>query len=490
MDLLFQKAKNDEITVKYNNNFLHSNYNPSKEAERFIESISLPYIPEIVFFTEPALSYCIKYFKQKYPEIKTGVIRYVKGFEDYNSDFDYVINYYEHLDNFADYFSSLFNEEQILSTYFINWKPSTSVFPETDQKVWLFIKQIMDNAKTLLVTRQYFEKKWLVNTFNFAKYVKNQVSFNKKVEKPVLIISSGPSLKDALPVIKENREKFFIIALSSSISLLLKNNILPDLLMSTDGGFWAGEHLKKIIKYEIPLALPTEAFCKKSVLSKINILPLQYSDGISNLINKKTPFNFMMIERNGTVSGSALQFALNLTKKEVFFCGLDMSSQKGFQHSQPNEIEINSSLKDFKINSKELRSVRSENGSSTLQIYLNWFKNLNLHGRTVYRIINNNFKKNTLGQIKDIDTTTFDNLISDYNTTNNENFYSYSKINFNLNSISDYIEKLFISEDWKEKLFPLDFVSLKHNPQNQDLLQKIETRNNNLINKLRKIYND
>ena len=126
--------------------------------------------------------------------------------------------------------------------------------------------------------------------------------------------------------------------------------------MTTDGGFWAGEHLKKLLKHDIPVAMSSEAFCSKNLLNKLSVLPLIYGEGISKELTKASGINSKSAIRNGTVSGTALLFAFQYSTKNIFFCGLDMANQTGFQHTQPNELELNNSLYDNRIKNKETRS--------------------------------------------------------------------------------------------------------------------------------------
>ena len=226
-----------------------------------------------------------------------------------------------------------------------------------------------------MITRQYFEKKWLINCAHFIKSLKHPLYLENKIEQPVLIISSGPSFQDAIQIIKNKQQQFFIICLSSALLPCLENDIIPDLCMTSDGGFWAGEHLKKLYKKDILLALPSEALCPKAILEKSRVLPLVYDDGIAAELTNTSGIKCMKAVRNGTVSGTALLWALQNGTKEIYLCGLDMSTQKGFQHTQPNELERNSSLKDSRISTKEKRLTSSEFGGASLEIYRQWFEN-------------------------------------------------------------------------------------------------------------------
>ncbi|MBQ8679546.1 MAG: DUF115 domain-containing protein, partial [Treponema sp.] len=277
----FKPAKNNEITATYNGLWLHSSYNPSKEAERFAESLQPAKSDRFIIIIEPALSYCASFIKKRFPDKKTGAIRLVKDFSDYNGNFDFIIDLSnEKKESFSEIIFNTLGEEKIYSTYFADWEPSRKSFTEMHEECINAIKTCMEKSKTLLVTREYFEKKWFLNTLNFIKYTKNTVKLCKKIDRDILIIASGPSLHENLNTIKTYRRNFFIIVLSSAISVCSKNNIIPDLCMSTDGGFWAGEHLKRMPEKSV-LALSSESFCSRRILEKCNILPMQYEDGLS-----------------------------------------------------------------------------------------------------------------------------------------------------------------------------------------------------------------
>ena len=484
MEITIQKAKNGEDTALADGHFLHSNYAPVKEAQRFVENLTLPFIPKIIIVLEPALSYAADFLRTRFQNIKLGVIRYQKDFEQYNSKFDFVINYFE-TSNLEVRLESCLNEEELLSTLFFSWPASSQIYKEAENKIWKAIKASLERAKTLLITRQYFEKKWLINSFNFFSSIKHTVHFQNKIDKDVLIIASGPSLKPFVNYIQENQNKFFIICLSSAISVCFKYNIKPDLCMTTDGGFWAGEHLKKLYKTDIPIALPAEAFSSKNLLNKLKVLPLIYDDGISKELTIATGIANKHAVRNGTVSGTALLFAIEYSKKNIYMCGLDMANQKGFQHTQPNELEINTSIFDCRLRTKETRLARSELTTGSLEIYKNWFisNQFNLNKRKIFRLIENDDRKNSLGSIQDINLQEFTKLSQKF-SDNKDQVFTETPYKFESSKIKDYINQNINNQNWKHQIFPLDYVSLSHNNENEEMQNKIETEWKNLIQKI------
>ena len=490
MKITIQKAKNGENTATADGYFLHSNYAPVKEAERFVENLKLPYTPKTIIVLEPCLSYCADFFHKKFPEIRIGAIRYHKDFEKYNCGFDFILNYFETPD-FETFLEKKFNEEELLSTFFISWPASSQVFKEIENDVWQAIKNSMERSKTLLITRQYFEKKWLVNSCYFLRYVHNILTFNNKIEKDVLIISSGPSLIPYINYIRKNQNNFFILCLSSAISVCLENQIIPDLCMTTDGGFWAGEHLKKLKGKHIPVAMPSEAFCSKALLKELHVLPLIYGDGISKELTETSGIICKKAVRNGTVSGTALLFAVQYFTKNIFMFGLDMANQKGFQHTQPNELELNSTLKDNRIKNKETRLSKSELTNGSLDIYRNWFSTNKIEciNRQVYRVIEKSDRKNNLGWIQDIDFSCFSKLTQN-NSSTKTNPFIHSEFHCDCSKLFNIINDEEKAENIKHQLYPLDYVSLIHNNGSEVIIQKIENEWYKLKNKLSGILKD
>ena len=205
MEVLFQNAKNGELTVTIDGFFFHSSYSPTKEAQRFVDNLNFPFSPAMIFITEPGISYCADFLRKKFPCTKLIAIRYLKDFKQFDKKFDFVIDFFSFLQNsnsFENFIFSQFSESDILSSFFCSWNTTEKCFPYFEKLFWQAIKNITQKAKTILITNQFFEKKWFLNTISFFNYLQNPVLLKKKISKDILIIASGPSLQAALSSIK------------------------------------------------------------------------------------------------------------------------------------------------------------------------------------------------------------------------------------------------------------------------------------------------
>lgn len=499
-------AKNGSKTCTIENKFLHSSYNPEKEAERFVEEIDCNFNPKLIFITEPALSYCCDFLKKRFFQSKIIAIRYTHFFDNYNSLFDDIFYILEITDNqlLEKNISEKYKEDELCNSLFLAWNPSANIFSPLETETWKIFKRILEKNKTLLVTKSYFSKRWIKNSINFCSNARKIINI-KRLNVPIVIVASGLSLQNSIPTLKILRNKFFLICVSSALSVLSKYNIIPDFVISTDAGFWAKIHLFPLLKNKtIPLAIPAEAACEKKILQNSPIIPLIYPDGIessfSNIWIEKTNSKYIKAERNGTVSGTAAKIALNLTNNLIYAFGLDLASSNGFQHTQPNLLELSNSKNDFKLLQKEQRQVISSFNSDSLKIYESWFKNesKNIYKR-FFRVSKNFNFKNKLDMIEDIDIDLFFNQIKNLPDLDTKDFFidekniSTNEIKNVKKEIEEFINRSSKKEFWYKNIFPSEYMLYeKYNDKaikekkHYELLEK----NNEFIKELKKLLHE
>ena len=496
MQLLFSTAKDNSQTFSVDGVFFHSTYSPSKEADRFLQSINFTFNPDLILFVEPGLNYYSEIIKKKFPQCKTLCLRIFEQPLGDEATWDYCIKYSEGI-NLKSFLINNFGEEKLLSSTIIITKQAETLFKEQINQIILQYKNALEDSKTLLVTRQFFEKKWLLNSCNFIKYAKTFCDTKIKTALPVIVCASGPTLFSSIPVIKLIENKCFIVCLSSATSVLLQNDIIPDVVLTTDGGWWAGEHLKALKKHkEIPVAAPCEAFIQKTILQNNPILCLEYNDSssfVSTQILENANIKGLPVLRNPTVSGTALSFAKAITQNKIYFCGLDLASGKGQQHTKPNEIEKDSNIKDFRIKNKETRIAFSRYNTGSLSIYRDWFCEQEAVSN-VYRVIDlEKSNQKPLGKIKDISPKDFSKQFEQLSvSTKTKLCFQETQSKQNDSTIHFICDRLSTPE-WQKQIFPADFISLKNctdENQKKNLEERLSAKIENLTAKIRKLRDE
>ncbi len=473
MQLDFLESKDGSKTFSADGLFYHSSYSPLKEARRFIETYNFVNNPKIVFLIEPGFNYFSDCIKEQFKDCKIACIRFFDHHFDDENTWDYVLRY-DGTQKLSQVLLNTFGEETLLCSALLVWKPAETLFKE---KLGSFIneyKEALQASKTLLVTRQFFEQKWLINSCNFIKYTKRLIKPFDKTTLPVVVCASGPSLLSAVKTIKQFEQKLFI-----------------------DGGFWAGEHLKYLKNNPgIPLAASCEAFVPKKILKDNPVCALQYNDSssfISSMILKKAGIKSFEALRNPTVSGTGLLFAKSITTNKVFFCGLDLAQSEGFGHSQPNELEKNNELKDSRISTKETRLSRSRYNASSLQIYRDWFCSLDSKDvQNVLRVIDKN-KQSALGNIKDIAPEEFKNELTGIGETKKVSDYQeQTVIETTLSDSFMFIIEQLKTDKWMNQIFPADFLSIQNAPETEKpaLQNRLNKKVEKLTARIRKIADE
>ena len=201
-NIVFSTSKNGQKTCSANGTYLHSSYDPQKEANRFVESIKHDFIPQAIVITEPALSYCAAELRKKFSTIPLIAIRYDTSFKDTDFLWDLCIHYTQ-----CNQLLNQLGEEILLSTIFLSWQPSQNAFVQEHKQTWSKIKSMLKTAQDILATRKFFARRWIKNVIKFCILTENTAQITKG-DSPILIAASGPSLKTSLPIIKKNRKSF------------------------------------------------------------------------------------------------------------------------------------------------------------------------------------------------------------------------------------------------------------------------------------------
>ena len=476
MGIRFFTAKSGLPTCAANGTNLHSSYDPEREAERFVDAMSPPFNPQYVLVTEPALSYCAQFFRKRFPAAVLVAVRYAPDFAEADKGWDIVFDAAQSTLGLSDTLFDKLGEEGLCSALFASWQPSARAFPEKDAAVWREIKYAVDKGRDVLFTRSCFASRWIANAFFICRHIERARRIVKG-SSPVVVAASGPSLKSALPYLARFRASYFLIAASSALSVLTAYGIIPDLCIATDGGFYAKAHLSPLSRFpHIPLALAQEASCSGAILSACNIIPLSYGDGFAANLFAACGIPSMKIERNGTVSGSALDFARSITDGSVFLCGLDMAPASGLQHARPNALEEREAASYIKTYPNETKNSASRFASGALELYRKWFQSLpKTRVKNVYRFAHDYPFSNTLGAIADVDAAFFEQSLSQQRILPRIADEALPKKDAVQKAARDFLKLHAGSDAWLHEIFPAEYVSHQREPDAEKKEKQAET---------------
>ncbi len=198
------------------------------------------------------------------------------------------------------------------------------------------------------------------------------VDKHKNKHNSIIVIGAGPSLEEALPKIQQSlkaKKKPFVIAVSMAGKLLLKHNIIPDLLVHVDRGQGMKQNGQRLADF-----VPFELASKGCTLVYATLVEKEIIDGwkgkayYANLntsdydeSNAKLPTDRLYMY--GSVIAPALHMAMSFAKKRVYFAGMDFGfPDKKFHAGMSNDTHTGSILMNESVlngNDEEIETSRS-----------------------------------------------------------------------------------------------------------------------------------
>jgi hypothetical protein len=358
---------------------LHSRYNPAGEAERYVGNLALSAELRFLILLEPGLGYLIPPLKKRVPGARIIALHAeaprgnAAALPDVSWDPSRPCSLREFL------------EEEIPDTHsryikVIEWRPSLNRYGEGYLKLLAeaadFIKQGDANRRTT----DAFGRRW-VNNFFKNLLILQRVCLPGAVSLPLVLAGAGPGLEETLPLIAARRDSLFVLGVSSSLMALEAGAVIPDMVISADGGNWARLHLFEYVRLGIRGGYPPLALCLSAALpsrcEEAPLLPISDGSLWQGLILKRLGIPFIALPQRGTVAASALDLALLLTRGNIFLTGLDFSHRDIKSHARPYALDRLQEEEASRLNplyrQRFFRSSAIAAGGSH-RIYAAWFR--------------------------------------------------------------------------------------------------------------------
>lgn len=362
LELIETKSKKYSAKVFKDNKsiFLHSAYDPEKEANTLIKEIEEDL--DLVFVFGIGAGYLIKALKKL--NIDVAVIEpSIKFFNLLIDNFklDKIlednITFFIGGDDITDIekFISLTNTKKV--KFFIT-RSYTTLFNEEalfyQQKVLSIVDKKIININTI----SRFDKLWAYNIASNVIEISTHYGVNKFFNKykniPAVIVSAGPSLEKNIIKLKEMKNKALIIAVDTAMKPLYSNNISPHFVITIDPQKKNSKYFRNVnFKDSVLIA---ESSVDKEAIDSFN--------GAIYFINSIFPLAkyFMEILGNrgdittgGSVSTAAYDFAIRIGANPIIMVGLDLSFPNYQTHIKGSYHEENFFTEIYKLDSYDSR---------------------------------------------------------------------------------------------------------------------------------------
>ncbi|MCQ2573690.1 MAG: DUF115 domain-containing protein [Treponema sp.] len=331
------KAKNEElIPVLQNGKTIESLYNPQKDAERKIQSLSVSetfyiiyglgsgiLIEELIKKNPKSKIICLE-FSETDINFLSNISRIKNLFQNPNIKIISKEKFYECFIN--EYLPSIHGNLQIIeqNNYF-------SVSKEYENFIKQQTKQALQDISKDYSVQAHFGKLWQHNILNNIKQTNTFHIENFPTEKTCLILAAGPNLENYISEIKNNDNKYFIIATDTAFSTALKFGIECNIVVTLDAQNISINHFtKKIDKGQLFLLDYSSSPSIAKKIQKHNKDLLFFTSGhpLATYFTKKNINQLTLTPGSGTVTIAALDFAIKAGFCNIKVIGADFSYPK------------------------------------------------------------------------------------------------------------------------------------------------------------------
>jgi len=338
LEIIYLQTKNEKPNVKVNGYYLHSNYNPEAEAEKYINNNYKEGYLNILFGY--GLGYIANTIVKKYGN--TGILVYDPLFTSLNiENKDKIEGVFTDLKDFCkrseDYIAEFDRKVNILLS------PNYDKIFDKEYKEFLdYIRHIQIEDIVNENTIRFFGDLWQENYIMNLHYVHKDFSLKElynKYDCPVILASGGPSLTKQLPLLKKIKDKCLIISAGSTINSLLAADIIPDYVVTMDGGESNYLHFKNIKNWDFDLVYGLGNAWKIERDFKGNRYSFCFygEDSIQKRIKEGLGKDLPMLSTGGTVAITALEVASKISTGPIAIIGQDLAYTDNKSHAENNK---------------------------------------------------------------------------------------------------------------------------------------------------------
>lgn len=343
---------NIEISTLNNNKTFYSIYNPQRDIDFFCSNEKIKN-SGFICIAGIGNGYHLKQLSEKYPdkfilafEINKTSLEYLKQ----TNDFSFIQNkkiLFTTLDELENKIIENYNPAIYENFYFTNIKP----WMDFHEEYFDLIKEKINNAISIISSdfsvQSHFGKIWMQNILQNTNFL-IQNNFQKKFEidnsKTAVIIGAGPSLDESINFIKTHKENLFIITTDTAYPTLLKQNIIPQVVVSIDAQIFSREHFIGINKTNINDTIFLLDLCaNSSIVKKINnenILFFTNGHPLCNYIEENSKGKFLRLSSGrGTVTTAACDFTIKCNFENIILIGTDFSFYQNKPYTKGTYLE-------------------------------------------------------------------------------------------------------------------------------------------------------
>lgn len=329
-------------TLKINEYYIHSRYNPIQEAERFVGQFYKKNHKTILFGF--GLGYIAEEIKAKMGNDSDDNLFIIDPIKEelVGDQLNQFFNIYP-FENLKDMVKKIIHiDVQRLSKINVICSPNyDKLFPKEYLQLLQEINHLQHNQLIEMNTAIKLSVSWQENIIKNRFHIVNDQSLNslrKKINYPVVLVSGGPSLDKQLKLLKKFEDSVLIVVAGSAIGSIAQAGIKPDLVVSIDPKKENLRHYQNLDLNGVSLIyMPQNYYEIRDLFNSAYTFLHAHDKNYKNYLVEKFNKDLPLLGYGGSVANYAFAIISFLTDSPIGIIGQDLAYTNGQSHSIGNK---------------------------------------------------------------------------------------------------------------------------------------------------------
>lgn len=277
------------------------------------------------------------------------------------------------------------------------WEPSARVFIRSFRSVQPKLDAHLRREAHSQQTTRVFGPRWIRNILRNARSLPSHrvIASLPTTSKPVVLLIPGPGADACLDLLSEYRDRVLLVTVSSALSTLHSSNLVSDIVVHTDPGFYSYLHFPPGLPVGntvlcMPLTSGSPGLRFRSWFPFSNGLRAE-SDALREL-----GVPIQTIPEAGTVTATALRIADAVRENTLYVCGLDLCFHDIRSHARGHGFEpwIHSATgrirpAEHTYFSRAVDTIPDGSGyryAANMNVYASWIRDYMAGRKEVFRV--------------------------------------------------------------------------------------------------------
>jgi len=365
--ILIKNSKKGPLTVAVEGVFIHSSYDPEKEAEKLVSS-SYDGLSNLLVLIGFGFGYHALDFLNRAPDasliiFEPNVTLFIEALKccDFatlfsKSNITLIIGASSEA-----LFAALNSQDEELATLICltnGYDNFTNCFTQAKDAVQRWKSKCDINRNTLKQFGKLWVKNLSRNIESIAKYpgLHNLKSIFQGI--PACVVAAGPSLDELIPHLREIKKRALIICVDTALRALKRADIQADFVIVVDPQYWNTRHLDRMEMQNSYLISESAAHPKTFQLPYKGIYLCSSLFPLGKYIEKNIGIKGEL-GAGGSVATSAWDFARILGCNPIYMAGLDLGFPGKATHARGSYFEEKANLLANRFKPTETYSIEA-----------------------------------------------------------------------------------------------------------------------------------